>query len=136
MLLEFVLQQWMLVGALLTLVALLIGFETRGGAKSVSPRQLSDLVNRQQGVVLDVRDKNEFRTGHIVDAFNIPHTQIKDRIAELNGHKDKPVIVVCKMGQHAGLVARSLKQAGFTQVYKLGGGISEWQGEQLPLVKV
>jgi rhodanese-related sulfurtransferase len=136
MLLEFVLQQWMLVGALLTLIALLIGLETRGGAKSVSPRQLSDLVNRQQGVVLDVRDKNEFRTGHIVDAVNIPHTQVKDRIAELNGHKDKPVIVVCKLGQHAGTAARTLKQAGFTQVYKLGGGIAEWQSEQLPLVKV
>jgi len=136
MLLEFVLQQWMLVGALLTLIALLIGLETRGGAKSVSPRQLSDLVNRQQGVILDVRDKNDFRTGHIVDALNIPHTQIKDRIGELNAHKDKPVIVVCKLGQHAGLVARSLKLAGFAQVYKLGGGITEWQSEQLPLVKV
>lgn len=136
MLLEFVLQQWMLVGALLTLIALLIGFETRGGAKSVTPRQLSDLVNRQHGVVLDVRDKNDFRAGHIVDALNIPHTQIKQRIAELDAHKDKPVIVVCKLGQNAGLVARTLKQAGFTQVYKLGGGITEWTSEQLPLVKV
>lgn len=136
MLLEFVLQQWMLVGALLTLIALLIGFETRGGAKSVTPRQLSDLVNRQHGVVLDVRDKNDFRAGHIVDALNIPHTQIKQRIAELDAHKDKPVIVVCKLGQNAGLAARALKQAGFTQVYKLGGGITEWTSEQLPLVKV
>lgn len=136
MLLEFVLQQWMLVGALLTLIALLIGFETRGGAKSVSPRQLSELVNRQQGVVLDVRDKNDFKAGHIVDAVNIPHTQIKERIGELNAHKGKPVIVVCKLGQHAGVVARSLQQAGFAPVYKLGGGIGEWQSEQLPLVKV
>jgi rhodanese-related sulfurtransferase len=136
MLLEFALQQWMLVAALLTLIALLVGLEMRGAAKSVSPRQLSELVNRQQGVVLDVRDKNDFRTGHIVDAINIPHTQIKDRIGELNAHKGKPVIVVCKLGQNAGLVARSLQQAGFAPVYKLGGGITEWQAEQLPLVKV
>jgi len=135
MLLEFVMQQWMLVGALVALVALLVGFESRGGGKSVSPRQLSDLVNRSNGLVLDVRDKGEFRTGHIVDALNIPHTDITKRMAEIESHRDKPVIVVCKLGQNAGAVARTLKQAGFMQVYKLGGGLTEWQSEQLPLTK-
>lgn len=135
MLLEFLAQQWMLVGALIALIALLIGFESRGGGKSVSPRQLSDLVNRSSGVVLDVRDKGDFRNGHIVDALNIPHTEIKQRLSELESYRDKPVIVVCKLGQSAGGVARTLKQAGFTQVYKLGGGLTEWQSEQLPLIK-
>jgi len=39
------------------------------------------------------------------------------------------------MGQHSGTVAKTLKERGFERVYKLGGGISEWQSAQLPLVK-
>ena len=65
----------------------------------------------------------------------MPYATFKDRIGELNLHKDKPVVLVCKMGQHSGSIGKQLAQAGFKKVFRLQGGIAGWQGENLPLVK-
>jgi rhodanese-related sulfurtransferase len=85
--------------------------------------------------VLDLRDAGEFRQGHIIDSVNMPFGKLKERIAELERYRDTPVVVVCKMGHHSGAVARTLKEKGFSRVYRLGGGIVEWQSAQLPLVR-
>jgi rhodanese-related sulfurtransferase len=101
----------------------------------VTPQQLSDLVNKQEGTVLDVRDHNEFRKGHIIGAVNIPFNDLEKRITELADKKNKPVIVVCKIGQTASSAGKQLTAQGFESVYKLAGGISEWTAANLPLVK-
>ena len=49
--------------------------------------------------------------------------------------KQRPVILVCKMGQSAGAAGKQLKAAGFEKVYKMGGGMMEWGNLQLPTVK-
>ena len=100
----------------------------------VSTQQLSTLVNQEQAVVLDVRDGKDFKQGHIVDSVNIPFKDIGERLSELK-EKDTPVIVVCKMGQTASAASKQIKAAGFSKVYKLTGGLSEWQAANLPLVK-
>ncbi|MNT43911.1 molybdopterin biosynthesis protein MoeB [compost metagenome] len=92
------------------------------------------MVNGGQAVVLDVRANKDFSTGHIVDALNIPVEKLASRITELEKHKDKAIIVVDTMGQHAGGVCRDLKKAGFNAL-KLSGGIGTWRGDNLPLVK-
>lgn len=132
---EFLVKNWILAAAWLTLVYLLLMHESRKAGKSILPQQLSLLVNKEEGLVLDVRDNNEFKQGHIVGSVNIPYRDVEKRMAELNSHKDKPVIVVCKIGQTASSASKQLKQAGFTQVYKLAGGISEWTAANLPLGK-
>jgi rhodanese-related sulfurtransferase len=133
--LQFVVAKWYLFGAALVLLALLIRHESSKGAPSLSPAQLTALVNREQGVVLDLRDAGEFRQGHIIDSVNMPFGKLRERIAELERYRDTPVVVVCKMGHHSGAVARTLKEKGFSRVYRLGGGIVEWQSAQLPLVR-
>ena len=95
---------------------------------------MTALVNRDEGVVLDVRGKKEFDAGHIVDSLNIPHEKLVSRLSELEKHKARTIIVVDAMGQHAGTVCRELKKAGFTAA-KLSGGMSSWRGENLPVVK-
>ena len=77
----------------------------------------------------------DYRQGHIVESINLPLAKLPERIAELERYRDKPVVLVCKFGQSANGAAKSLKENGFTRVFKLGGGISEWQGSQLPLVR-
>ena len=72
---------------------------------------------------------------HIVDSLNVPLAKLPERIAELERYRDKPVVLVCKFGQSASGASKTLKEKGFTKVFKLGGGISEWQGSQLPLVR-
>ncbi len=131
----FIAQQWMLVGAWLAAVAMLVWHEARKAGKSLSPSAVSQLVNRESAVLLDVRDSAEFRKGYITDAINIPLAQLSGRLGELEKHKEHPIIVICKFGQSAGTAAKVLRAAGFTNVARLGGGLAEWQAQQLPLVK-
>ncbi|MBB2496811.1 rhodanese-like domain-containing protein [Aquipseudomonas ullengensis] len=133
-LIEFATNHYVLTGCFALLLALLLVTELRKGGKSLSTRELTALVNSDQGVVLDVRNNKDFATGHIVDALNIPYEKLAGRMAELEKHKAKTIIVVDAIGQHAGSAASELKKAGFTAA-KLGGGIATWRGDNLPVVK-
>jgi len=132
---EFLSEQYILVGAWLFVLFLLLKHESRKGGEGITPQQLSQLVNKEEGVVVDIREGKEFKAGHITDAKHIPFNDFTNRMSELNAYKEKPVIVVCKMGQTAGGISKQLKAAGFEKVYKLTGGIGEWQASSLPLVK-
>ncbi len=132
---EFVVDNALLVGAFAVILALFIRNEMQRGGRSVSAQQLVDMVNRESAVVLDVRDKKEFDTGHIVDAINIPFSALDSRVDELKKHQDKPIIVACKMGQHSGSAGTLLRKHGFENVSRLTGGVSEWRNQSLPVVK-
>jgi len=132
---QFIVAKWYFFAAVATLLFMLLGHERRKGGVSITPAQLTAILNREDGVVLDLRDAADFRQGHIVDSVNLPFSKLGERIAEIERYRDKPVIVVCKMGQSAGAATRTLKEKGFEKVYRLGGGIMEWQASQLPLVR-
>lgn len=132
--LAFLSQEWLLVG---TLVALIYIYAFREKVKSGTPvttQEATELINNEAAIWLDIRDKAEFSAGSMVDAIHIPHAKVANQLAELEGHKDKIIIVVDKIGQQAGTVGRLLGNSGFT-VRRLAGGISEWQSQNLPLVK-
>lgn len=131
----FLTQQWMLVGLLLILVFLFIQVEIKRGGQSLSIHQLTNLVNRENAIVVDVREAAEFKEGHIVDALNIPFAKLKERLSDLDKYKDRPVVIVDKMGQHAGAAGKQLRDAGFN-VSRLDGGMTEWRSSNLPVVKV
>ncbi len=133
-LIEFVTVHYVLSTLFVVLLALLFAHEARRGGRSVSTRELTALVNGEQGVVLDVRSKKEFGDGHIVDALNIPYDKLVSRMTELEKHKAKTILVVDAMGQHAGTACRELKKAGF-EAAKLSGGMASWRGDNLPVVK-
>ncbi|MBO2928483.1 rhodanese-like domain-containing protein [Metapseudomonas otitidis] len=133
-LIEFATNHYVLSAIFVVLLVLLIAHELRRSGRAVSTRELTALVNAGQGLVLDVRSVKDFGTGHIVDSLNIPFEKLAARMTELEKHKDKAIIVVDAMGQHAGTVCRDLKKAGFNAL-KLSGGIGSWRGENLPLVK-
>ena len=133
-LIEFATNHYILVAVFVALLVLLLITELRKGGQSLSSRELTALVNSDQGVVLDIRNQKDFATGHIVDAINIPQDKLATRMVELEKHKAKTIIVVDAMGQHAGTVARDLKNAGYTAA-RLAGGIATWRGDNLPVVK-
>jgi rhodanese-related sulfurtransferase len=132
---EFVGNNPFLVGAFSLLLGLFVRNESRRGGRSVSAQQLVDLVNRQNAVVLDVRDRKEFDEGHIANALNIPYASLDSRLSELNAYKERPIVVACKMGQHSGAAGTTLRKNGFDQVTRLTGGITEWRNQNLPVVK-
>jgi len=132
---EFLGNHPFLVGTFALLLALFVRNETRRGGQAVSAQQLVDMVNRENALVLDVRDKKEFDAGHIVDAVNIPYAALESRLAELKAHQDRPVVVACRMGQHSGAAGTMLRKNGFNKVSRLTGGIAEWRNQNLPVVK-
>jgi rhodanese-related sulfurtransferase len=132
---EFLVNHWVLSGLWLAVATTLLAYINSKIASSLSPHQVVALVNRENGFVLDVREKKEFDKGHIVDAVNIPLSKLNERAIELEKHKDHPIIVVCQFGQHAGEAVKLLHAKGFAKANKMAGGLSEWQTQNLPLVK-
>ena len=80
-------------------------------------------------LLLDVRSAEEFESGHIDGAVNIPHTEINARIEEIRalqgGDEHRPVVVYCRTGHRAGLAKHDLEAAGFDRVTNFGG-IDDW----------
>lgn len=132
---EFVGHHYVLVGAFVALLVWFVRNETARGGKAVTPQQLVQLMNREDAIVLDLRDRKEYQEGHIVDAINIPHANLDARIGELEAFRERPIIVACKMGQQSGSAGTTLRKAGFANVMRLSGGMAEWRGSNLPVVK-
>ena len=131
----FISNHPILVGTFVVLLVLFIRNEMNRGGAVVGVQELVQLVNNENALVVDVRDKAEFDQGHIVDAINIPFANIETRADELNKHKDRPIVIACKMGQHSGAAGTALRKKGFENVSRLRGGIAEWRVQNLPVVK-
>lgn len=101
--------------------------------KAVSPIEATGLINRQDAVVLDIRDSHEYNSGHIVDSIHIPLAKLPTRLKELESHKSKPIIVMCRTGTRTTPACNSLVKNGFEQVYSLHGGLVEWEAANLPV---
>lgn len=132
--LEFIGNHLMLSTLWLAALAAIVFYHQRTASKGVGPQQAVMLINRSDAIVVDVRDKKEFESGHIVDSINIPLAKLDQRVTELKKHQQKPVIVVCKLGQHSADAAKKIQAAGHEQVYKLSGGLTEWKAQSMPLV--
>jgi len=131
---EFAAQQWILIAALMASIGMLIAHEARKAGPALSPQQAINLVNAEGGVFVDLRDAAAYKKGHIVDAIHLPAAKVEERKAELDAYRDKPVVLVCNMGQHAGTAAKQLRAAGFDRAFKMAGGMIEWSNLQLPTV--
>jgi rhodanese-related sulfurtransferase len=104
--------------------------------KQLSTQQMTFLVNRESGVVVDSRSEKDFKAGHIVDALHLGNDKVsKNDFSSLEKHKDKPIIIVCSAGMSAGKVASQLTKAGFTRVSLLKGGMNAWLSAGLPVTK-
>ncbi|MBJ7555776.1 rhodanese-like domain-containing protein [Marinomonas spartinae] len=134
-LITFATNHWELVALFVAILITLIFNETKGGPKGVSTSTATTLMNNDEAVVLDIRPEKEFKTGHITGAINIPADKIKSSLNKLEKHKDMAIIVACKTGMNSNATAKELNKAGFAKVFKLKGGITEWQTSNLPLVK-
>lgn len=101
------------------------------GISAVSPAMAVQLINKGAQVV-DVRSSDQFATGHIVDARNIPEQEL---LASDDGKlKQKTVLVVCDSGTSSSRCAAGLRKAGQEQVFSLKGGLAAWRQENLPVV--
>jgi rhodanese-related sulfurtransferase len=105
------------------------------GIAAINPTEAMQLINHEDALMLDIRDLNEYKEGHIPDAKNIPQSALASRLRELEKYKNKPVILYCRTGARSSSAASVLKKNGFQTVHSLGGGLSAWQTANLPIRK-
>lgn len=110
-------------------------FRRTAGGPWVTPAQATHLINREDALVVDVRDPGEYSAGHILGAKNVPLARIDDGASDLGKRKDRPLILYCDTANRSGKALGALKKQGFTRVAHLSGGISAWQQAGLPIEK-
>ena len=103
------------------------------GGPWVTPAQATHLINREDALVVDVRDPGEYGAGHILGAKNVPLSRLGD--ADISKRKDRPVIVYCDTGDRAGKAIALMKKQGLQRVVNLTGGLRAWQQAGLPVEK-
>ncbi|EKD77029.1 MAG: hypothetical protein ACD_42C00499G0005 [uncultured bacterium] len=135
---QFVMKHWPLVGAFVIVVILLFIEEARSqgmGGGQVTPALAIQLINREEAVVIDLRDATAFRDGHIVNAKNIPLVDFDHQQTKMETYRQRYVILVDVMGAKTAAIAARLKKNGFEKVVSLKGGIDAWKTAGMPLVK-
>src|SRR4029077_5706563 len=136
-LLDFIGHHPYLAGA--TLLAAIAGlvFELRvpvHAFAALSAMQGVRLMN-QGALVIDLRSKELYDAGHIVDARNVPVAELGSQAGALKKWRDKNVITYCDSGANGASAARTLTKLGFTKVFNLQGGLNAWVKENMPLTK-
>ena len=91
------------------------------------------LIN-QDGMVIDLRNKEAYSRGHIVNAKNIPLDEFDANKESIQKFKSKPVVAVCDSGMSSTKIVNNLRQAGFENVFGLKGGMAAWDQAGLPVV--
>lgn len=131
---EFVEQNLIWVALALVSGGMLLWPMVAGGTVArLTPAEATLMMNREDALVLDVRETGEWGSGHIHGARHITLGQLEKRLSELDKFKEKPIIVVCATGNRSSSACGQLKKHGFDKVYSLGGGVSSWVEANLPL---
>ena len=102
--------------------------EARRIVPEVSPDDVrSRLDAATHPVVLDVRERDEFRQGFVPGAVSIPRGFLEMRVEETVPDKDAPIIAYCAGGVRSLLAGRILKELGYTNVVSMRGGFQAWK---------
>ena len=133
---QFIMNHWLLWAAFIILLIINFCFyelfSQKKNAKQLSPQAAVALINNDNAAVIDIRDKESFKNGHIIDSVNASPDDFEQ--AKMNKYKNKTIILVCAKGVQSQTVAAKIRTLGYQPVI-LGGGIAAWQSADLPLVK-
>mgnify|MGYP002642039940 CR=1 FL=1 len=78
-----------------------------------TPQQVVQIMNAGNSLILDVRENQEYQTGHIANSVHIPMSEVKNRLSELDKYKDSQVVVGCRSGSRSSRTCSLLKKNGF-----------------------
>lgn len=127
---------------LVLLVALLVsgGFLlwpmlTGGGRGGLSAAEATQLINRRNAVVVDLRPAAEYTNGHLPSARHLEFSELQAKIGQIAKNKASPVLLVCQNGLQSNKASRIVREAGYTEVHVLQGGLNAWQQAGMPVVK-
>jgi len=134
-LMQFALENWVLILAALTSGALLLWPTlARQGGGAVGTTEAVRLINREKAVLIDVSEPEEFAQGHAAGARNVPLNSLQGA-KELPSNKQLPLVLMCSTGARAARAAGELRKLGHQRAIALAGGLKAWREANLPLEK-
>ena len=136
--LPFITHHWLLSALFVILLIAIIITEMltkAAGAQGLSPHEAVQLINKSDAIVVDLRTKDAFVRGHIINAVNVPFSTLQKGIEKLIDQKHKPIILVCAQGVESAKAAKMIQEKEFESVSLLRGGLRTWLDEKLPLEK-
>lgn len=92
------------------------------------------LINRRNAAVIDIRTAEAYAAGHLPQARHVAFADLAAKAPLLAKNKATPVILICQNGQRSNKALDALKQAGYTEVHALEGGLDGWKKAGLPVV--
>ena len=131
----FLIDYWYFSLPLFLFIFLFAYSEMNKGGKKIEPNELTTLINRENAILVDLRNKEDFDAGHIMSALNYPHQDFENQMHELDRYKERPIILVCDMGRNSANIGEKLKKADFKNTFRLNGGMMTWTQENLPVVQ-
>ena len=102
---------------LILLIPILIISTACAKTEKINPEVMID----NNTVLIDVRTKEEFKSGHLEKAINIPYTEIEEQIKSITKDNHKNIVVYCKSGRRSGIAQKTLIQMGYKNVVNGGG---------------
>lgn len=133
----FITRHPLLSGAVLVLFILLTIVEAiraKRKAADLTPAAVTHKINRENGVIIDLRQQDAFKQGHIIDAKTFTSDNIQKNPAVLDKFKTKPLILICNNGIESQKTAAFLIKSGYN-AFSLAGGMRAWTDAQLPIIK-
>lgn len=109
-----------LLTAILSAIAILFPLTTSANTTH-KVEQSAVQPEKAKGIWIDVRSAEEFNSGHLQNAVNIPHDQIIEGIKAVSSDKNVPINLYCRSGRRAEVALNELKKAGYTNVTNHGG---------------
>jgi rhodanese-related sulfurtransferase len=103
--------------------------------REIGAMEATQLINRRNALMLDVREPKEYEGGRVPNAVHLPQSQLASRGHELKKMTGRPVIAYCDRGQRSRMAASALTKLGFAEVYTLRGGLRAWSDAGLPVEK-
>ena len=135
-LIEFVTANWMLILIALSSGGMLAWPLIRGsGGGTLTAQGAVQLINRERAVLVDVREPEEFATGHMIGAKNVPLNQLDEKLASTVKNKTVPLLLVCATGARAQRAVAMAKKLGYEQAQAVAGGLKAWKEANLPVEK-
>ncbi len=133
---HFIINHWYLwLAFVILLLCIFINefYTHKNQAKEISPQEAVELINHDNAIVIDLRDLNSFRAGHIIDAIRINPDDFEQQ--RMNKYKTALLIFVCAKGLQSASLATKLREQGFSKPLVLAGGFAAWQTADLPIIK-
>ncbi|HRC59952.1 MAG: rhodanese-like domain-containing protein [Propionivibrio sp.] len=112
-----------------------MSFRRPAGSNTLTSTQATLLINRENAQVIDLREPDEYISGHLPESRNIPAGRLQERAGELDRFKEGPLLLICQSGSRSSTASKQLAKLGFARVHCLEGGINAWRTAGLPLKK-